>query len=92
MRGVDVFTEEEIEFAEAISQSKYEGKTQLQKNPHPEGSLARMSWIISRMGGWKGYKSMGNPGPITMKRGLEKFNVMYQGYLLSKRLKDVYKE
>jgi len=92
MRGVDVFTEEEIEFAEAISQSKYEGKTQLQKNPHPKGSLARMSWIISRMGGWKGYKSMGNPGPITMKRGLEKFNVMYQGYLLSKRLKDVYKE
>ncbi len=92
MRGVDVFTEEEIEFAETISKSKYEGKTQLQKNPHPEGTLARMSWIISRIGGWKGYKSMGKPGPITMKRGLEKFNIMYQGYSLSKHRKDVYKE
>jgi hypothetical protein len=38
-----------------------------------------MSWIIARMGGWKGYQSTGKPGPITMKRGLDKFNVSF-GY------------
>jgi hypothetical protein len=90
--GSVVFSEEEMEFAETVSQSKYEGKTQLQKNPHPQGTLARMSWIIARMGGWKGYQSTGKPGPITMKRGLDKFNIMYQGLVLAKFHKDVYKE
>jgi len=90
--GSVVFSEEEIEFAETVSLSRYEGKTQLQKNPHPQGTLARMSWIIARMGGWKGYQSTGKPGPITMKRGLDKFNIMYQGLLLAKYHKDVYKE
>jgi len=88
--GSVVFSEEELEFAETVSQSRYEGKTQLQKNPHPIGSLARMSWIIARMGGWKGYQSTGKPGPITMKRGLAKFNLMYQGLVLAKYHKDVY--
>jgi hypothetical protein len=87
-----VFSQNEIEFAEAVSQSRYEGKTQLQKNPYPKGSLARMSWIIARMGGWKGYLSTGKPGPITMKRGLDKFNTMYQGQLINKHNRDVYKE
>jgi hypothetical protein len=90
--GSVVFSDDEIEFAETVGQSRYEGKAQLQQNPHPKGSLARMSWIIARMGGWKGYQSTGKPGPITMKRGLDKFNTMYQGYYLSKLLKDVYKE
>jgi hypothetical protein len=35
---------------------------------------------------------MGKPGPITMKRGLDKFNSMYQGIILVKHNKDVYKE
>ena len=90
--GSVVFSEQEIEFAETVSQSRYEGKTQLQKNPHPKGSLARMSWIIARMGGWKGYQSMGKPGPITMKRGLDRFNTMYQGLTIAKYNRDVYKE
>ncbi len=87
-----VFSEQEIEFAEKVSQAKYEGKTKLQKNPHPVGTLARMSWIIARMGGWKGYKSTGSPGPITLKRGLDKFNLMYQGLVLAQLYRDVYKE
>lgn len=57
-----VFSDDEIEFAETVGQSRYEGKAQLQQNPHPKGSLARMSWIIARMGGWKGYQSTGKPG------------------------------
>ena len=87
-----VFSEQEIEFAERVSHTRYEGKTQLQKNPHPVGTLARMSWIIARMGGWKGYRSSGNPGPITLKRGLDKFNLMYQGLILVELYRDVYKE
>lgn len=90
--GSVVFGEEEIEFAETVSQSRYEGRTQLQMNPHPKGSLARMSWIIARMGGWKGYQSMGKPGSKTMKRDLDKFNTMYQGLILDEHNKDVYKE
>lgn len=87
-----VFTQQEIEFAEAVSQSRYEGKTQLQKNPYAKGSLARMSWIIARIGGWKGYISSGKPGPITMKRGLDKFNTMNLGQIIYKHNRDMYKE
>ena len=87
-----VFSEQEIDFAENVSQAKYEGKTKLQRNPHPVGTLARMSWIIARIGGWKGYQSTGQPGPITLKRGLDKFNLMYQGLVLAELYRDVYKE
>jgi hypothetical protein len=87
-----VFSEQEIEFAETVYVAKYKGKTQLQRNPHPEGTLARMSWIIARIGGWKGYQRTGRPGPITLKKGLDKFNLMYQGLVLSELYKDVYKE
>lgn len=86
------FSPQEIEFAEKVYQTKYKRETQLQSNPHQEGTLARMSWIIARIGGWKGYQSTGKPGPITLKRGLDKFNLMYQGLILSQLYQDVYKE
>ena len=41
-------------------------------NPHADNSLAWAAWVIARMGGWKGYQSQRPPGPITMKRGIEK--------------------
>lgn len=90
--GYVVFSEQEMKFAETVYQAKYEGKTLLQKNPHKVGTLARMSWIIARIGGWKGYRSTGMSGPITLKRGLDKFNLMYQGFVVSKLYRDVYKE
>jgi hypothetical protein len=86
------FNKEEMDFAEAVYQTNYKGTTPLQSNPHPKESLARMSWIIARIGGWKGYQSMGKPGPITLKRGLDKFNLMFQGLVVNKYYKDVYKE
>lgn len=59
---------------------KYEGKTEKQKNPHPYKSLAWCSWLIARIGGWKGYrKSEGPPGPITLKDGLCRFKSMFEG-------------
>jgi hypothetical protein len=92
MAGAIAFSQEEMAFAETIYQTQYKGKTPLQSNPHQKQTLARMSWIIARMGGWKGYQSTGKPGPITLKRGLDKFNLMFQGLVLSNRYRDMYKE
>lgn len=81
------FTEEEIEFAEIVKDT-LEGKTKKQKNNYDKNSLAWMCWVIARLGGWKGYQSESPPGPITMKRGLDKFNTMITGWLLASK-KDV---
>ena len=60
-----------------------EGKTEKQKNPHPPQTLSWASWVIARLGGWKGYASESPPGPITMLRGLTKFEAQFQGWLLA---------
>jgi hypothetical protein len=68
----EVFTAGEIE-ALRLQQPTLEGRTAKQKNPHAAGSLAWASWIIARLGGWKGYASESPPGPITMRNGLTRF-------------------
>ena len=50
-----------------------QGKTDKQKNHFPAHQLSWAAWIIARLGGWKGYQSQKPPGPLTMKRGLDKF-------------------
>ena len=52
---------------------RLEGKTERQKNPHPEGSLAYAAWICARLGGWTGY--YGKPGPIVMLNGWTEFQI-----------------
>lgn len=64
---------------------EYEGKTEKQKNPFPENSLAWAAWLIARIGGWKGYQKARPAGPITMKRGLEIFERMYEGWRIGNR-------
>jgi len=57
---------------EALSPS-LEGKTAIQKNPHPPQTLAFAVWVIARLGGWKSYsKSERPPGPITFLNGLKR--------------------
>ena len=63
-------------------QRELEGKTRAQKNPHAYGSLAWLSWIVARLGGWKGYKSERPPGPITMGHGWRQFQEMAHGWAL----------
>ena len=50
---------------------RLEGATQRQRNPHPTGSLAWLSWIVARLGGWNCYYKP--PGPKTMRDGWLRF-------------------
>ena len=69
-----------------ILTSKREGKTVKLKNPHPKGALARLSWVVGwvvgLLGGWDGYIGRGYkpPGPITMTRGLARFDAIREGW------------
>lgn len=80
---IDVFEEEDLEILSGLNK-KLEGNTKKQKNPHMLESLAWACWIISRLGGWKGYESERAPGPITMKRGLEYFQQIKSGWQIAK--------
>lgn len=62
---------------------KLEGKTEKQKNPFNKNSMSWAAWIIARLGGWNGYKSESPPGPIVMLRGLQKFELQFEGWLLA---------
>jgi hypothetical protein len=59
-----------------------EGKTALQKNHHPPGSLAWAAWAIAKLGGWDGYPKSTPPGPITFRHGLQYFRSLAHGWHL----------
>ena len=80
----DAFEPAHHPILEAVS-ARLEGKTALQKNPHPKGSLAFAAWVIGRLGGWTGY--YGKPGPKVMRRGLDDFQRIKFGSML--RLQNV---
>jgi hypothetical protein len=73
-----------------ILTTKLEGKTGTLKlkNPHPRGALARLAWVVGRLGGWDGYVGSGYKpaGPITMARGLARFDAIREGWEMRKDL------
>jgi hypothetical protein len=73
----EVADEAVLEAAQAIAPT-LEGKTQRQKNPHSPRSLAWLSWIVARLGGWNCYYKL--PGPKTMRAGWDKLAAMVAGY------------
>jgi len=75
------FTPVEIETLRALGPT-LEGKTDLQKNPHPTRSLAWAAWIIAKLGGWDGYPRSKPPGPITFRHGLQYFRSLARGWTL----------
>ena len=75
----EVFDSDEIKVLEKLNK-KLAGKTEKLKNRNPPKKLSWASWIIARLGGWKGYKSRRPPGPITMKRGYDKFCIYMEAY------------
>lgn len=81
---VEAFDATDQPILEAVS-AQLEGKTALQQNPHPKGSLAFAAWVIGRLGGWTGY--YGKPGPKVMRRGFEAFQRIKFGATL--RLQNV---
>lgn len=75
----DVASQGEIAAAKALGPT-LEGKTERQRNPHPPGSLAWLSWIVARLGGWNCYYKP--PGPKTMARGWDRLATMARGFSL----------
>lgn len=75
----DVLDPDDQPALEAVSAS-LEGKTQRQKNPHPNGSLAFAAWVFARLGGWTGY--YGKPGPVVMLSGMVQFHAIKHGWRL----------
>ena len=84
--ATDVIAAEDIEAAAALSAS-LEGGTERQKNPHAKGSLAWLSWIAARLGGWNCYYKP--PGPKTMARGLDRMIDRIEGFRLAAGLQNV---
>lgn len=78
----DLYTKNELILLLLICK-KIEGKTEKQKNPFAENSMSWAAWIIARLGGWNGYRSESPPGPIIMLRGLQKFELQYEGWVLA---------
>ena len=78
----DAFDPDDRPILEAVS-AKLDGKTERQRNPHPNGSLAFAAWVIARLGGWTGY--YGKPGPKVMRIGLAQFSAIKYGTILGIR-------
>ncbi|HET6238148.1 MAG TPA: IS4 family transposase [Acetobacteraceae bacterium] len=75
----DVASQAEIAAATAVGPT-LEGNTERQRNPHPQDSLAWLSWIAARLGGWNCYYKP--PGPKTIARGWDRLATMAQGFAL----------
>lgn len=80
-----VFNETQIKCLKDLCK-KYEGKTEKLKNRNDPRTLKWASWVIARIGGWKGYASQRPPGPITFFKGLHKFHLMYEGWCMAKKI------
>lgn len=76
------FTEKEMQCIEAQCKS-LEGKTEKLKNHSKKNTLKFATWVIARLGGWKGYASERKPGITTLWIGLEKFYDTYNGWMLA---------
>ncbi|NII28698.1 IS4 family transposase [Pseudoflavitalea sp. X16] len=81
MEAAVSFTEAEISCLQSLN-TRLEGSTDKQSNPYKTGSLAWASWIIARLGGWKGYQSQRPPGITTWCHGLKKFYSIFEGWTL----------
>ena len=58
-----------------------EGATAKQKNPHPPGALAWLSWVVARYGGWNCYGK--HPGPKTRAAGWLRLSATLPGVIVA---------
>lgn len=79
----EVFTAEEIEGL-TLMNKKLQGKTYKLQNHNDPKRTKWATWVVGRIGGWKGYDSQGPPGVITLKRGLDRLYHIIEGTRLVK--------
>lgn len=78
----EVFDSGEIRCLENLNNT-LQGDTEKSKNRHDPKRLSWGTWIIARLAGWKNYNSKRPPGPIILKRGIDKFASIYHGWKLA---------
>jgi hypothetical protein len=76
----DVLDETLVEEVAILVRAR-EGETAKQKSPHPQGSLAWLSWVVARYGGWNCHGKP--PGPKTMANGWIRFSSTLRGVILA---------
>jgi hypothetical protein len=79
----EVFSEEEIKVLTHLNKT-LKGKTIKTQNHNNPQTTKWATWIIGRLGGWKGYDSQGPPGVICLKKGLDRFNAIIEGINIAK--------
>lgn len=79
----DVLDQDLVPAVVAIGKTR-EGSTPRQQNPFPQGSLAWLSWIVARYGGWNCYGKP--PGPKTMAQGWNRFIAVLDGFRLAQEV------
>ncbi|WP_316762672.1 IS4 family transposase [Pedobacter aquatilis] len=77
------FSDTELECLTVVN-ARLQGKTQLLSNPKQISELRGATWVIARLGGWKGYSSQRKPGATTLILGLQKFYNIYLGFEIQK--------
>lgn len=77
------FDRSERDFLKVLN-TRVEGETAKLRNPFEQNKLRWATWIIARLGGWKGYQTQRAPGVITLQKGLVKFYHMLDGWLMAK--------
>lgn len=82
----EVFDAEQIEVLHLLNR-QLQGKTPKLRNNNNPARTKWATWIVARLGGWKGYDSQGPPGVIVLQRGLQRLTYIMEGVNLKK---DVY--
>jgi Transposase DNA-binding/Transposase DDE domain len=81
----EVFSEDEINCLEQIEKTQLPPTANTQ-NPFPKERLAWACWIIARLGGWKANNKQRQAGPILLHRGLQKFDLIFQGWEMAQMI------
>jgi len=84
----EIFDSDQIQCLKALNR-KYQGRTKKQQNPYPPDKLSWATWVIARLGGWKGLSTRRPPGPIILFRGLNRFNAIFEGWMIQINVEDV---
>ena len=79
----EVFDAEQIDVMHKLNR-KLQGNTPKLRNNFDPKTTKWATWIIAKLGGWKGYDSQGPPGVIVLTRGLERLGYIIEGIRLEK--------